>query len=232
MPNTVPNYDHCRRTVSAIAQLPILAASRAKQIIAIASILLITTTSFAQDQTTSSAPPADSAGVAPIQAEFVTVPASTRLALVLTNPVSTNAMHRGDVVYAQTTAPVIVGDRTVIPAGIFVQGKIEKLTRNGSRAESSHHAEHQPGRHDAYTEYTKRIGDRKHGWFGCRWRGVVGYIAEQSPLFCRRGLAYGDDIAAASDTVREPDSRCGSTSSGTSSRRADGRSAPLALPIL
>jgi hypothetical protein len=135
MPNTVPNYDHCRRTVSAIAQLPILAASRAKQIIAIASILLITTTSFAQDQTTSSAPPADSAGVAPIQAEFVTVPASTRLALVLTNPVSTNAMHRGDVVYAQTTAPVIVGDRTVIPAGIFVQGKIEKLTRNGSRAE-------------------------------------------------------------------------------------------------
>jgi type IV secretion system protein VirB10 len=57
------------------------------------------------------------------------------LALVLTNPVSTNAMHRGDVVYAQTTAPVIVGDRTVIPAGIFVQGKIEKLTRNGSRAE-------------------------------------------------------------------------------------------------
>jgi len=135
MPNTIANDDPYCRTVSAVAQLPILAASRAKQIIAIASILLITITSFAQEQTSSSTPPADSAGVEPPQAEFITIPASTRLALVLTNPVSTNTMHRGDVVYTQTTAPVIAGDRTVIPAGIFVQGKIEKLTRNGSRAE-------------------------------------------------------------------------------------------------
>ena len=79
MPNTVPNYDHCRRTVSAIAQFPILAATKAKQSIAIASILLITITSFAQDQTSSPAPPADSAAVAPTQAEFVTIPASTTL---------------------------------------------------------------------------------------------------------------------------------------------------------
>jgi len=131
----MPNQDHCRRNVSAKAQFPILACTRAKQIIAIASILFITITSVAQDQTTSSAPPADSAAVAPTQVEFVTIPASTTLALVLTNPVSTNTMHRGDIVYAQTTAPVIVGERTVIPAGIFVQGKIEKLARNGSRAE-------------------------------------------------------------------------------------------------
>ncbi len=135
MPNTVPNYDHCRRTVSAITYFPILAAIRTKQIIAIASIFLITVISFAQDQTTSSAPPADLAAVASPQAEFITIPASTTLALVLTNPVSTKSMHRGDVVYAQTTAPVIVGDRTVIPAGIFIQGKLDKLTRNGSRAE-------------------------------------------------------------------------------------------------
>jgi hypothetical protein len=135
MPNTVPNYDHCRRNVSAIAHFEILAAARAKQIIALASILLLTFSCFAQDQTTSSTPPAASAGVTTPQDEFITIPASTRLALVLTNPVSTNTMHRGDVVYAQTTAPVIVGDRTVIPAGIFVQGKLDKLTRNGSRAE-------------------------------------------------------------------------------------------------
>jgi type IV secretion system protein VirB10 len=131
----MPNQDHCRRNVSATAYLEILAAARAKQIIAIASIVLVTSTCLAQDQTTSSTPPAGSAAVAPPQPESITIPANTRLALVLTNPVSTNSMHRGDVVYAQTTAPVIVGDRTVIPAGIFVQGKLDKLTRNGSRAE-------------------------------------------------------------------------------------------------
>jgi hypothetical protein len=135
MANTVPNYDHCRRNVSATSHFEILAATEAKRIIAIASILLLSLTCFAQDQTTSSTPPAESTGVTTPEAEFVTIPASTRLALVLTNPVSTNTMHRGDVVYAQTTAPVIVGDRTVIPAGIFVQGKLDKLTRNGSRAE-------------------------------------------------------------------------------------------------
>lgn len=130
----MPNQD-CRRTVSALGYVEILAATGAKQIIAIASILLLTFTCLAQDQTSSSTPPADAAAVAQPQAEFITIPASARLALVLTNPVSTNTMHRGDVVYAQTTAPVIVGDRTVIPAGIFVQGKLDKLTRNGSRAE-------------------------------------------------------------------------------------------------
>ncbi|HSZ60895.1 MAG TPA: hypothetical protein VK828_03810 [Terriglobales bacterium] len=131
----MPNQDHFRRAVSAAAHLQIPAAAGAKQSIAIVSILLLTLSCFAQDQTTASTPPTDSAAVALPQAEFVTIPTSTRLALVLTNPVSTNTMHRGDVVYAQTTAPVIVGDRTVIPAGIFVQGKLEKLTRNGSRAE-------------------------------------------------------------------------------------------------
>ena len=131
----MPNQDHCRRTLSASAHVEILAATGAKQIIAIASILLLSFTCLAQDQTTPSTPPVDSAAEAPPQAEFITIPASTRLALVLTNPVSTTTMHRGDVVYAQTTAPVIVGDRTVIPAGIFVQGKLDKLTRNGSRAE-------------------------------------------------------------------------------------------------
>ena len=135
MPNTVQNYGHGRRIVSAIAHFEILAAARAKQIIATASILLITFNCPAQDQTTSSVPPADSTAVGPPQAELITIPASTRLALVLTNPVSTTTMQRGDVIYAQTTAPVIVGDRTVIPAGIFVQGKLDKLTRNGSRAE-------------------------------------------------------------------------------------------------
>jgi type IV secretion system protein VirB10 len=55
--------------------------------------------------------------------------------LVLTNPVSSKTTHRGDEIQAQTTAPIAVGDHVVIPAGVFVQGTVDKLTRNGSRGE-------------------------------------------------------------------------------------------------
>src|SRR5437588_12147878 len=44
-------------------------------------------------------------------------------------------MHRGDTVFAETTAPVPVDDQVVIPAGASVQGKVERLTRQGNRAE-------------------------------------------------------------------------------------------------
>ena len=137
----MPNTDYCRRIVSALTVLQILARTKAKQVVTIASMLLVTLTCTficaAQDQspTTSQTAAANSAPADTSRSEVVTIPASTRLALVLTNPVSSKTMHRGDVVYAQTTAPVIVGDRAVIPAGIFVQGKIEKLTRRSSHAE-------------------------------------------------------------------------------------------------
>jgi hypothetical protein len=65
----------------------------------------------------------------------LTLPAGTQLALVLTHPIDSKAMHRGSTVFAETTAPVLADDQVVIPAGAFVQGKVEKLTRQGSRAE-------------------------------------------------------------------------------------------------
>jgi len=69
------------------------------------------------------------------QARTITIPAGTRLSLVLTHPVNSRSTPRGDQVFAQTTAPVIVDDQVAIPGGTYVQGKVEKLTRNGSRAE-------------------------------------------------------------------------------------------------
>jgi hypothetical protein len=44
-------------------------------------------------------------------------------------------MHRGSTVFAETTAPVLMDTQVVVPAGAFVQGKVEKLTREGSRAD-------------------------------------------------------------------------------------------------
>lgn len=65
----------------------------------------------------------------------ITLQAGTPLALVLTHPIDSKTMHRGDTVFAETTAPVLAEDQVIIPPGAFVQGKVEKLTRQGSRAE-------------------------------------------------------------------------------------------------
>lgn len=65
----------------------------------------------------------------------VIVPVGTRIDLVLTHPLDSNAAHAGDSLFAQTTAPVLVDDHVAIPAGAFIRGKIEKLRRDGSRGE-------------------------------------------------------------------------------------------------
>lgn len=69
------------------------------------------------------------------QSATITIPAGTRLALVLTHPIQSRQIRRGDDIYAQTTAPVTSGDQLVIPGGTFVQGTVDKLGRNGNRGE-------------------------------------------------------------------------------------------------
>jgi hypothetical protein len=54
---------------------------------------------------------------------------------VLTHPVDSHSKSPGDEIFAQISAPVIVGDQVAIPPGSYVQGKVEKLTRDGTRAE-------------------------------------------------------------------------------------------------
>jgi hypothetical protein len=128
MPNSANTDGNGRRIVSATADSPTLA--RTKHVVTIITVVLFSFNCFAQDQAQTNA-----SAAANSKAQTIAVPTGTRFALVLTNPVSTKTLHRGDQVYAQTTAPVLVGDRAVIPAGVFVQGKINKITRNGSRAE-------------------------------------------------------------------------------------------------
>lgn len=65
----------------------------------------------------------------------VTIPAGTHLALLLTHPIQSRYIHRGDDIYAQINAPVSSGNETVIPAGTFVQGTVDKLERQGDRGE-------------------------------------------------------------------------------------------------
>src|ERR1044071_2122413 len=56
-------------------------------------------------------------------AELV-VPAGTRLPLVLHNSVTTRNAHPGDPVFLETTFPIVLEDRVVVPAGSYVQGEI------------------------------------------------------------------------------------------------------------
>jgi hypothetical protein len=65
----------------------------------------------------------------------ITIPAGTRLALVLTQPVQSRNVRRGDDIYAQVTSPVDSGNHVVIPPGTFVQGKVDKLDVHGGRGE-------------------------------------------------------------------------------------------------
>ena len=97
--------------------------------------VLLSTVVFAQDLSQPAAPP-DSAQVqVENQNSNITIPAGTHLALVLTQPVQTRYVRRGDDVYAQVTSPVDADNQVAIPPGTFVQGTVDKIQRNGGRGE-------------------------------------------------------------------------------------------------
>ncbi len=64
-----------------------------------------------------------------------TIPAGTRFALVLTHPIQSRYIHRGDDIYAQITAPITLGNDVVIPPGTLVDGIVDKLQRKSGRGE-------------------------------------------------------------------------------------------------
>ncbi len=97
---------------------------------AVTTMLLLAAWSFAQQTTPPDSPVASAANTTSIA-----VPAGTRIALVLTQPIQTRRLRRGDDIYAQITSPVTSGNEAVIPPGTFVQGKVDKIERQGGRGE-------------------------------------------------------------------------------------------------
>src|SRR5438270_5568013 len=78
--------------------------------------------------------PGTKAPGAQIQNDAITLPAGTRFVLVLTHPIQSRYLHRGDDIYAQINSPVDSGDQMVIPPGTFVQGTIDRLEQKNGRA--------------------------------------------------------------------------------------------------
>lgn len=64
-------------------------------------------------------------------AQPVVVPAGTRILLALKSAVNTRSARVGDGVYLESTFPVVVGNRVVIPAGAYVQGQIDAVKPAG-----------------------------------------------------------------------------------------------------
>lgn len=60
-----------------------------------------------------------------------TVPAGTKVLLQLRSAINTKSAKAGDGVYLASTFPVVVGTRVMIPAGVYVQGVVDRVVRAG-----------------------------------------------------------------------------------------------------
>jgi hypothetical protein len=63
--------------------------------------------------------------------ERITVPAGTRVAVVLQNGISTHNAKPGDSIYLQTSFPITQSNRIVIPVGSYLRGELLESKRPG-----------------------------------------------------------------------------------------------------
>lgn len=78
---------------------------------------------------TSSAQPAEE--TAPPAKKIYNVPAGTKVLLQLKSAINTRSAKAGDGVYLISIFPVVVGNRVMIPNGVYVQGVIDRVQRGG-----------------------------------------------------------------------------------------------------
>lgn len=129
-------YHRCPGSVSSHFPFLTQARTKTKLCVVAAATLLLTFTCLAQDQAqTGQESDQQLSQTQAAPTSTVTIPAGTRVALVLTYPIQSRSIHRGDDVYAQITSPVNSGNEVAIPPGTFVQGKVDKLEQRGGRGE-------------------------------------------------------------------------------------------------
>jgi type IV secretory pathway VirB10-like protein len=59
------------------------------------------------------------------------IPSGTEVPVALKHAISTKSAREGDAVYAQTTFPIVLNQRVLVPAGTYVQGRISRTQRAG-----------------------------------------------------------------------------------------------------
>lgn len=60
-----------------------------------------------------------------------TIPSGTKVLLQLRSSLNSKSARAGDGVYLASAFPVVVGNRVMIPSGVFVQGVVDRVTRAG-----------------------------------------------------------------------------------------------------
>jgi len=76
-------------------------------------------------------PPAPEPASRVASGEKVLIPAGTRIGVVLENGISTRSAKPGDSVYLQTSFPITIGNRIVIPVGSYLRGELLDSKRPG-----------------------------------------------------------------------------------------------------
>ncbi len=59
----------------------------------------------------------------------ITLPPGTKIAMDVTRAIRAATAKAGDQLYAQVSFPTVIGSRVAIPAGAYVQGTVEGVTR-------------------------------------------------------------------------------------------------------
>jgi type IV secretory pathway VirB10-like protein len=85
-------------------------------------------THFSQNQGEAGHPSATAPAADP---KAAVIPAGSKIPLVLKQAISTKNAREGDAVYAETAFPFVMNNRILVPAGTYVQGKIEHTERAG-----------------------------------------------------------------------------------------------------
>jgi len=78
-----------------------------------------------------SSPPAAPAAAVAADPNALSIPAGTRIPLVLKQAISTKNAREGDAVYAETAFPFVMNQRVIVPAGTYIQGKVSHVERAG-----------------------------------------------------------------------------------------------------
>jgi hypothetical protein len=78
-----------------------------------------------------SAPGTTDPNAKPAAAAKIEVPAGTHIPLVLHNAISTRSAQPGDPVYFETSFPVMLNGKVIIPAGSWVSGEVTESKRPG-----------------------------------------------------------------------------------------------------
>lgn len=89
------------------------------------------TDTTAQEPSATPAQPAASQQTPAPEKRTYTVPAGTKVLLQLRSSLNTKSAKPGDGVYLASTFPVVVGNRVMIPAGVYVQGVVDRVVRAG-----------------------------------------------------------------------------------------------------